>query len=281
MLNFCTHCDNNYFYKGLALYKSLTEQCPEFTLHWLANDEDTFKQLERINLPNVKQYSLKKLEEENEDLRIAKTNPAGYYGTQWSQYCWSVTPYFINYILPSIQGKLIYCDSDIYFYRSPQIILDIVGDKSIGIHTHKFTPPFKDTHTGWYNVGVMVFENNAIGLEVSGKWKQWLLSTTHEYFAKYGTCGDQKYLDLFPELWKDDVCIFDIENCDHMAPWCCSPIVKSPMFFHFSHFNIDIEKGTWKDSNNGEWNPAREPQINKYYHQYNLAIRSMYDRYLR
>lgn len=294
-MNFCTHCDSGYFLKALALYKSLTEQCKEFTLHWLCNDDATWRQLNRLNLPNVIPYSLAELEK-NEELFKAKSNPPCKYGTQYSQYCWTLTPYFINYLLPFISKghKLIYCDADIYFYRNPKIILNIVGDKAVGIHSHRFGGPFRNTETGWYNVGVTVFTNDIAGSHISSEWKRWLLDPKNEYYETHGMCGDQKYLDLFIDLYNFDTCVFDNEQCSHLAPWNSSNLIHhankqiaynkqiSPVvFFHFSHFNIDIEKGTWTDSNNGEWAPARDQNVKRYYDEYSGSIKSMYARYLR
>lgn len=292
MINICTHCDSGYFLKGLALYKSLTETCSEFTLHWLCNDREVFAQLTKINLPNVVLYALEDLEKDPE-LFKAKSNPASKWGNQYSQYCWTLTPYFINYLLGKIEGKLIYADADIYFYRSPQIILDIVGKKAVGIHSHRFSGIYRNTETGWYNVGVIIFDSEK-GKHISNEWKRWLINTNNEYYNTHGMCGDQKYLDLFPELWKEDVCIFDDERCSHLAPWNCDNIqygnakhifyrgkISPVAFAHYSHFNIDTEKRTYRDSNSGEWSPCRNPEMKRYYDEYSGSILSMYDRYLR
>lgn len=280
-MNFCTHCDKNYFYKAFALWKSLTEQCESFTLHWLCNDDDTFRQLNNLKLPNVIAYSLTELEKD-EELSKAKSNPPCKYGTQYSQYCWTLTPYFTNYILKQLpEGeKLIYADSDIFFYHSPKIILDIIGDKAIGIHSHGFSGAYRDCETGWYNVGVTVLTNNEKGREISDVWKGWLLNPNNEYYNTHGMCGDQKYLDLFPKLWHDDVCVFDDNRCNHLAPW--NTTIKEPViFFHFSHFNIDMNTGKWRDSNNGEWHPARDFAIQKYYNSYAISIKALNEKYLQ
>jgi lipopolysaccharide biosynthesis glycosyltransferase len=281
-MNICTHFDKNYFYKGLALYKSLTETIEgEFLLHILCNGDELFKTLKILSLPNIKLYSLKEIEDKDLELSAARDNPPCKYGDQYSQFTWTLTPYFVNHILKSLpEGeKLIYADSDIFFYRSPQTILDIVN-KSVGIHTHRFAGAFRNTETGWYNVGVTIFTNNDKGREISDKWKGWLLNPNNEYYNTHGMCGDQKYLDLFPELWHADICVFDDARCNHIAPW--NTDVKNPVtFFHFSHFNIDIPTGKWRDSNNGEWNPARSPVIKAYYEDYAMTIMGLHDKFLQ
>lgn len=276
MLYFCTHCDKNYLLKGLALHHSLMQTVGDgkFKLYWLCNDEEIHRTLLEMNLPNVDTFSLKSLENTFDELRIAKDNPPSKYGTQYSQYMWTLTPYFVYYLLNCVvkeEQKLIYVDADLYFYRSPQEILDVVGDKAAGIHTHRFTPPFNDEiDTGWYNVGCLVFNNNEIGRRVSETWKDWLLDTTNEFYEKYGTCGDQRYLNLFERLFgEENICVFDKDDViRHNAPWCCNDIAeKEPLFYHFSHFTIK-EDGNWSDSIEGEWKPAADKNVTPYYDNY-------------
>lgn len=285
MTHFCTVADKNYLLKGLALYKSLLSTCNgDFTLHWLCMDHYTYQQLQHIKktLPdfkNIRAYSLLEMEYAYVELREAKKNPPCRYGTQYSQYCWCLAPWFTNYILYRIRKEsyLMYVDSDLFFYNDPSIITDIVFPDSAGIHTHRFTGPFTDQINGWYNVGVVAFKHDMIGTIISDTWKEWLLNPKNPYYEKYGTCGDQKYLEKLKELYSADIVIFD-ERGDilHYGPWCThNPKNQQPLFFHFSHFTYDINGNTWSDSINGEWNPAKEPNMKPYYENYFETIRQL------
>jgi len=286
MLYFCTLCDKNYILKGLAMVESLKETMGDkpFTLYWLCLDMATYDLLYGID-PRIKPILLKDLEEADPSLQAAKNNPPSLYGTQYENYCWSLTPYFIDYILrlyvPNGE-KLTYVDSDIYFYQSPQKILDVVGSRTIGIHTHRFGGVFNpNIDTGWYNVGVIVFTKDELGLKISNQWKWWLLDQQHEYYKKYGTCGDQKYLELFiPIFGKENVSIFDEEGCiGHYAPWCCD-ILRHPLyFFHFSHFRHDLANNKWYDALKDEWHPATNPHIRPYYEGYFEKIKQVQKEY--
>jgi hypothetical protein len=171
--------------------------------------------------------------------------------------------------------KLMYCDSDIFFYESPKIILDTVG-KRVGIHTHRFTKPYSPTHhTGWYNVGVMVFPCNIEGLKIADLWWSWTSDTSSEYYSTHGSCGDQKYLELFHLF--TDVSVFDEEwGCYvHMAPWCAQNPDNYPVvFYHFSHFVFLGDEG-WKDAIKREWHPTRDPYIRKFYEEYYKTLLSL------
>ena len=196
-MKFCTIADKNYLTKALAMYQSLTDNLEQFTLYFLCLDDETFLKLEQLELPNLYIVRLALLESLDIELRNAKNNPPSKYGTQYSQYCWCLTPYFTNYILTNYCKKdeyLTYVDSDIYFYGSPKKIIEEMKGMSVGIHTHRFTPPFKETDSGWYNVGIVVFKNDYDGNNISNLWKSWLLNQNNLNYEQYGKCGDQKYL---------------------------------------------------------------------------------------
>src|SRR5690606_35049164 len=120
-------------------------------------------------------------------LETVKRLPPGNYGSQRDNYIWSLTPYFINYLLTKDmrtsrvdsdvippESFLIYCDNDIYFYKNPKVILDVIFDKDMGIHTHRFPSTRKKTDVGTYNVGVTVLKKSKIGLLISNLWKEWV-----------------------------------------------------------------------------------------------------------
>jgi len=297
-MNFCTLSDKKYFLQGLALYYSIEARYKgEFKLFWLCLDKQTFDDLRHLELKNVIPVSLPVLEEIDPDLISAKKNPACLYGDQYSQYCWALTPYFTDYLLQNIippDQYLMYVDSDIAFYHSPQLIIDAMEGKSIGIHSHRGEAAYDviNNPVGEFNVGVVVFKNNDTGRKAAAWWKDCLINYPNRYYKIYGTCGDQKYLDLFIPLFKD-VCVFDRLNCGYLAPWCFDNVrylddgnivykgkAQPVIFYHFSHFNYDLGKGQWKDSHKGEWNPCSVPQVRKYYEYYFRVLMELQQIYL-
>lgn len=273
MINICTLCDKNYLAKGLAMRQSLIDLGVKYRIYWLCLDEETFVALnEKVRDDNIALFRLSEFEENDEELRKAKSNPKSDYGSQRDNYIWSLTPYFTNYILNKYieRGEyIIYVDSDLEFYSHPQKILDVVRT-SIGLHTHRFTPTRKKLNTGIYNVGIVIFKKDAIGEYVSGQWKRWVMHVDNEYYKEYGTCGDQKYLEAFFLITDcKNISIFDEDEIIfHGAPWCCNDLLGRQMdFYHFSHFKI-IDENQWSDSYNGEWNPIRYPNVKILYENY-------------
>ncbi len=270
---FCTVSDRKYLSKGLALYESLNIMNSDFKLFYLCIDEFCANYIAALNIDNLIPIPLSMLEDADPELRQAKLNPRSKYGDEYSQYCWSLTPYFTNFCLHNYvrnNEQIIYVDSDLYFYKPFKDILTAIGNKSIGIHTHRFTPPFKDFDNGWYNVGIVVFRKDIVGLSASNEWKDWLLHPNNKYYQQYGTCGDQKYLELFPINYPENVSIFDVDIL-HAAPWCSDDINGREIYwYHFSHFWID-EQGNWHDSIKGEWNPSKH--MHSYYENYATLIK--------
>lgn len=282
---YCTHSDINYLAKGLALYNSILAKDPKFKMFYLCTDDQSYKVLCKLGLPFLAPISLATIEKHDPALTRARSNPASLYGTQYSQFCWTLTPYFTNWLLEkelSNNDELLYCDADLYFYHSPQMIFDACTMHSCGIHTHRFETYDPETNpVGEFNVGCVWFKNNEKGRLISSAWASWLLNPNNKYYEKYGTCGDQKYLDLFiPLFGEEHVTVFDRNNdhIAHAAPWNFTRYTdftpvhvkfngkdQALLFNHFSHFVMNND-GTWRSDDHGEWKQNGEP-IEKYHPQ--------------
>ena len=289
-MEICTVFDKNYLPKGLCLYESIKNN--NAPLNILCIDEFTFTKLTELGLEKVELYYLENLEKENEDLfSLKKSNHKTEYGDSYSNYCWALTPFFCNYLLKNKKiESLLYADSDIYFYENFDLIKEEISDKSIGIVTHRTNYHLTtETNTGKYNVGIVYFKNDKIGLECSEFWKDLLMDPNNEYSSRYGTCGDQKYLELF-EIKFNNVCVID-ELVGHGAPWCFESYKylekyriiynnkeQKIVFNHFSHFKFDDNR--WESSYNGEWKPESvNGYVKEYYEDYYKEITRIKKKY--
>ena len=200
---------------------------------------------------------------------------------------------------------VMYIDSDILFYDSVKKIFDSIGEKSIGLITHKHMKLDKSIRNpGYYNVGVIYFRNNKIGKGCLKFWRDCCVSPNNRFSEIFGACGDQKYLELFDEFVdKDEIKVID-KDVGHGAPWSfvlfdfISPtrvVWKDPMhlvleedsleqdivFNHFSHFTINRETGTYSMDRNGEWGPRlpRHPGVVEVYDDYCIKLERTRERY--
>jgi hypothetical protein len=188
MFNFCTLFDSNYLTRGLALYRSLEENCNDFHLYIFAFDQRCFDVLMKINLPNATIISLTEFEDE-ELLKVKPTRTI-------AEYCWTSTSSTILYVLEKYKVEsCTYLDADIFFYSSPKPIFYELGDNSILITEHRYSPQYnKEIKSGKYCVQFVTVKNDERGLFALRWWRERCIEWC---YARYedGKFGDQLYLD--------------------------------------------------------------------------------------
>ena len=210
MLTFCTLFDSAYMSRGLAMYYSLEKHCNNFQLYIFAFDDECFTYLKSFHLQYATIISLEEFEDE-ELLRIKPTRSKG-------EYCWTCTSSTILYVINNYGvDHCTYLDSDLYFFSSPQILLDEMGENSILITPHRYTKKYDQSEkTGIYCVQFVTFRNNEMGLRALTWWKNSCIEWCFNRFED-GKFGDQKYLDDWPERFEG---VYVCENPGAgVAPW--------------------------------------------------------------
>jgi len=195
--NFCTLFDKNYLYRGLALYRSLTEHCPDFKLWILCMDDTVYSVLKNMNLKNIEPIALKDFEDP-ELLSIKKSRTS-------VEYCWTCTsslPLYLFKKYPNLE-KIAYLDADLFFYNTPQPIYDEFGDNSILIIKHNYSKEYLylEKRSGIYNVEMLVFQNNEEAIDCLNWWRRKCLECCSARY-KNGKFGDQLYLNDWPQRFK-------------------------------------------------------------------------------
>jgi len=192
------------------MYNSLEEHCSNFHVYIFTFDDKSFNHLKGLNLQSATIISLEEFEDE-ELLRVKPTRSKG-------EYFWTCTSSTILYILNHYGvDHCTYIDSDLYFFSSPQILLDEMGDNSILITPHHYTEKYDQSKkTGIYCVQFMTFKNDEKGLEALTWWRNSCIEWCFGRFEN-GQFGDQKYLDDWPERFDG------VHVCDNLgagvAPW--------------------------------------------------------------
>ena len=214
MRHYCTYFDTRYMLRGLTLFRSLQRHAGEFTLWVLCCDEFSFENLRALNVPNLKPVRLSEVEAFEPRLAAAKAQRTRV------EYLWTLSPIWPLYLLDrdSSIESITYLDADLFFYSSPQPIFDEVGDASISIFSHRHTP--KDQHLaehGIYNVGWCGFRRDEIGLKCLHKWSEQCLEWCYDR-SEATRYGDQKYLDEWPQLYGDALCVIEHVGAG-IAPW--------------------------------------------------------------
>jgi len=193
--NFCTLFDSNYLTKGLALYYSLEKHCESFHLYIFAFDEAAYNTLKQLNLSKATVISLEEFEDE-ELLKVKPTRTKG-------EYCWTATSSTILYILDKYNVEsCTYIDADIFFYSSPKPIFDELGNDSILITEHRYSPEYnKEIKSGKYCVQFITFKNDEKGLKALRWWRDRCIEWCYNRIED-GKFGDQLYLDDWTERFQ-------------------------------------------------------------------------------
>lgn len=195
MYNFCTLFDTHYLSRGLALYYSLEKQCNDFHIYIFAFNNKCYEILLQMKLVKTTIIPLKDFEDE-ELLRVKPTRSI-------AEYCWTSTSSTILYVLKNYKVEsCTYLDADMFFYSSPKPIFDELGNKSILLTEHRYSPQYnKAIKAGKYCVQFVTFRNNEEGLTALNWWRDRCIEWC---YAKYedGKFGDQLYLDDWTTRFK-------------------------------------------------------------------------------
>jgi len=251
MYNFCTLFDSNYLTRGLALHESLRKQCESFHLYIFAFDENCREVLNSLlqsgELKNCTIISLKEFEDEKL-LNIKPTRSI-------AEYCWTSTSSTILYVLNNFKvDSCTYLDADLYFYSSPKIIFDEMGEKSILLTEHRYSPQYnKEIKSGLYCVQFVTFKNNSEGRTALEWWRERCLEWCYNRYEE-GKFGDQLYLDDWTErfpgvhvlenrggglaAWNVQQYLFGESNGIITADYPSGDSVFTPVFYHFHYLRF-------------------------------------------
>ena len=294
MFNCCTLSDYNYLLKGLVLYDSLERYTKEeFILYYLCLDQKTYDKLIELNLKNIIPMNLKELEYDSLDLQRIKQQ------ITYQNYCFILSSYFCFYLLDNCDKEnILYIDSDIIFYDSLKRVFDTVKDKSIGFIRHRHLE-FGTTPQGYFNVGVVYFKGDENGINCLTFWKYLLLKPENRYSKEYGSCGDQKYLELLYLQYKEHIKIID-ESIGFGAPFnfdlygyenfnmknkeiIWQDKKESMVFAHYIKFQPNFENNTYRGvETQQEWNKLSQiKEIVELYDEYFNYNKEIYEKYLK
>lgn len=230
---FCTLFNYKYLSRALTMYESLQREMADFILYILALDDISYRKLTQCNLKNTIIISYKQFE--NKTLMLLKEQRSE------AEYCWTCSSAFLLYIFEHYQPyRCTYIDADLYFFNSPNVLLNEMKDKASLITEHRFAPAyqFAEETSGTYCVQFMPFINNPVGLTILTWWYERCI----ECCSLEKSCGDQKYLN-------DWTTRFDsIHVLEHLgggvAPWN----VSNYTFLESNHRIKLFEPATGKEA---------------------------------
>ena len=193
---YCTYFDRHYLIKGLALIDSLRRHSDvDFRLFVVCTDELTRLLLKKLAIPQVITIPLHQLERGDRALLATKQTRS------LVEYYWTLTPTVILRILEQHSNIdiLTYLDADLFFFSSSGPLFEELGQNSILIHEHRFSPSqaHLGPHNGRFNVGLLSFRRDAQALQALRWWRERCLEWCYARYEQ-GKMGDQLYLEDWP-----------------------------------------------------------------------------------
>ena len=210
---FCTCFDHNYMVYGLTLFRSLAATGMEFELFVFCLSDEAFEMLQGID-PRLRLIRLAELENADQELCACRNDRSH------AEYIFTMSPclpLFLFQKFPELD-MVTYLDSDLYFFESPELLFQELGEKSLYIVEHHFAPGFEnDILNGRFNVAFQIYRRTTAGIGCLERWRtqclQWCFDRCEE-----GKFADQKYLDEWPDVWGDEVVVSSHPGAD-LAPW--------------------------------------------------------------
>lgn len=197
MRHFCTLFDSNYLLKGVVMLRTLREHCPAAHVHVLCMDDQVQGLLEQLNLPHITCLQLSAVEDE----ALLAVKP----GRGVAEYCWTLSPCLPWYVLqqnPDIDF-ITYLDADLYFFSPVEPLFDEIGNSSIAIIEHRFTPALQHhVINGRFCVEWVSFRRDEEGMACLAHWRDQCIEWCFHRLEQ-DRMGDQKYLDKWPQKYKN------------------------------------------------------------------------------
>ena len=186
-MNYCTLFDSNYSDKGIVMIDSLINVDAEAKVYVLCMDEKCKTILDDWYQTNVTTISLDEFEDE--DLLGVKNQRSK------GEYCWTCTGKLIKHVIIKYNCDVCtYVDSDLFFYSSPQVLLNemVEADCSVQIIPHRFPPTFsgryQEKSSGKNCVQFNTFSSSTESMKLLD---QWIAQCLDE--CSVNSSGDQKY----------------------------------------------------------------------------------------
>ncbi len=233
MEHYVTLFDSLFLPQGLALHQSMERHVRQYTLWVLCVDNETFATLNLLDLPNIRLLQLCQIE--TPELRRVKPTRT------IAEYCWTLTPFAPRFVFaadPAI-SRVTYLDADMWFRKTPDPIFEEFAEskKEVLITEHAYAPEYDQSEiAGEYCVQFITFTRTG-GEPVRKWWEERCIEWCYSRHEN-GKFGDQKYLDDWPERFRDAVHVLKRRHL-LLAPWNATRFPYSgAIAYHFHGLRI-------------------------------------------
>ena len=192
---FCTYFDHNYLSRALLMIESLQRFDAKKPIYVLALSELCRQILRQLALPSVEIIPLAALEEAYPELAAVKPT------RKTIEYYFTLSPFLPHYLFARTGAdRITYVDADLYFFTSPQPLLDSLGEASVAITPHRFSFAYRaqlpSDCSMWPGSPTGAVPRGSFVLNTyTAECIEWCYDKLED-----GRFGDQKYLDNWPMI---------------------------------------------------------------------------------
>ncbi|WP_223694618.1 hypothetical protein [Leifsonia poae] len=213
--SYCSYFDSGYLSRGLALIDSLRRHGDDADVWVLCLDDAAKAYLDELGDPTIHTVTAADLEAVNPGLAEVKPDRSR------MEYYFTCTPLLMRYVMDAqnTPGSVtVYLDSDLFFFDDPALVLDALGEGSVGIIEHRYPKRLASrlSKYGRYNVGWVGFRDDANGRACLDWWADSCLDWCYDTPVD-GKYADQGYLDSFEKLFGGVVSLQG--GGLNLAPW--------------------------------------------------------------
>jgi hypothetical protein len=213
--HYCSLFNSVYQFHAQLLYESIcaNDKVGNSHFYFFCFDQESAGYFKQLNLANITVVPVEKLEQHLPALKAVKPERS------LAEYFFTSTPAICKYVFENYSSvnEVVYLDADLFFFQSPEILFDEIGNSSVSIIPHRFNLlNYYKNIFGFYNVGWLSFKRDSDGLACLEKWHHDTLEWCYDKltFRRY---ADQKYLDYWKSGFKS---VHVIKNTGaNVAPW--------------------------------------------------------------
>ncbi len=185
-----------------------------------------------------------------------------YYQKYRDEFRWSMKPVLINHLLEkNINRRVIYLDSDLYFFNNPDFLFDELGKYKVLLSPHWrcSLDPKLDWFNFVHNFKHGIYNGGFIGSTIEGRdiMRYWanLCLTACEKKLENGFHDDQKYLDIFHSYFEGvgvlrhkgcNVSNWNRVECKRMSDANGNVSINGEYPIIFIHFTEGTNTEIWK-----------------------------------
>lgn len=276
--SFCTIITGNYLHYAVALHDSLLEHNKDINFSVLITtpitDNDLFARFKNRN-----DVDLYYVEDFKDSLSVEIKDK--YHQNYHDAYRWNMKPMLIIKLLAKGFNKVIYIDSDVFFFNDYNFLFTQLEDCKVLLSPHwRSSDPLIDETNFRLNFLDGIFNGGFIGASTDSEpiLKYWakLCLFNCEVNRKDGYYVDQRYLDILPTRFKG-VDHINHKGCN-VANWNmqdCKRVLKNNTVFIngtdpiiFIHFTNSMFKGVYVNKKDHVLKPyveAYSKAVEKYY----------------